>query len=467
MPTPWLPLFSLLLFIIAYLSIFLNLRNQILIIPACALVLVPAGVLKIAQVGKAIDWNVIGVVLGVGTMVLALEETGVLDHLTSSFSRHARRPWRLLALFLGFTAVSSALLDNVGTILFLTPLAIGLAGSLEMDPTPFLVGEIVASNLGGTATLIGDPPNLAIGAGTGLSFLDFLGGAAPAVVLALLVTGVYLHWRYFREHRPSPRIIVALEEHVQALILPRKAWGTLVILALVLVGFVLAPFFALPIGAIGMAGATLTLAFNRTAPRRLWQHTNWELPVVLAGLFVLSAGLVHSGAVSSIGPYLDWIGRIGPYAPIAVLWLSGLISSVTNNLPYVVAMIPLLKDLVPGGSPAPSLWWALVLGSGFGAAGTLAGASANLAAAAVSARYNHRLTFRTYLRDGLPLALLSLATATLYLWLPLYLREAAWNVPAKRRPQRKKGGDNPLFCVPPIHPTWPWRIPPTWFHGSP
>ncbi|MDA8066164.1 MAG: ArsB/NhaD family transporter [Thermaerobacter sp.] len=370
------------------------------------------------QALAAVDWNTLGLLFGMMVIVAVAARSGVFRYLAILAGRGAAGDPRRILIYLALTtAVASALLDNVSAVLFLTPITLALSRELSLDPFPLLTAQVAAANLGGTATLIGDPPNIMVGSAAGLNFGDFLLRAAPAAALGLaVVVGFLLLTHRHLLTPPRRRERLAHLDAGGALRDRRLVWVSFTVLSLTVVGFLVAPLFHYQLATVALGGAVLVLFAGRVNPREVLAEVDWDTLLFFMGLFVLVEGLVRTGVVEQAAQVLRASSGGSPGAAmLLLLWGGGVVSGVVNNVPFTAGMIPLVRTLVQGGMPSGPLWWSLVLGMGLGGNATLVGASANLAVASEAAAAGYAFSFRRYLPWGLACAGLSLAVATGYL----------------------------------------------------
>ena len=356
-----------------------------------------------------IDWNVIFLLFGMMVIVGILRQTGVFEFLAIWSAQRARgRPFRMMVLLVLITALASALLDNVTTVLLVAPVTLLLCERLALNPIPFLLAEAMASNIGGTATLIGDPPNIIIASRSGLGFNDFLVHLAPIVVvlLAAFVGLCWLMWgRTLRYDPDRARAVMALQAHdtiTDSKLLVRLG----IVLALVLVGFVTHPVTGLEPSLVALLGAGASIAVSRVPHPVYLDEVEWETLLFFAGLFIMVGALVHEGVIGDLADAIT--GRVGDNYALAaqgMLLGSAVLSGVIDNIPYVATMSPLVYDLVGPGPGLPpqqqSLWWALALGADLGGNATAIGASANVVIIGIAKRNGHPISFWTFTRYGL------------------------------------------------------------------
>jgi len=341
-------------------------------------------------------------------------------------------PWAMLALLTLVTALVSALLDNVTTVLLMAPVTLVIAEQLKIPPYPFLFTEILASNIGGTATLIGDPPNIIIGSATGLTFNDFLANLAPVILIALAAQIAINHLIWGRKMKvdEAARARVMAFKPVEAINDRPLLWKSLLVLALVIVGFVLAHPLHLEPGSIAMLGAALLLLLENVgrsaedqshSVHHTFSEVEWITIFFFVGLFIIVAGVEHSGLLSLLAHELIRVtGGDLTVTTLAVLWASAFLSAIIDNIPFVATMIPVIKNMaVNFGGPEGllPLWWALSLGACLGGNGTLIGASANLTVAGIGERAGVPFRFVPFLLMAFPMMLMSVLISTAYVYL--------------------------------------------------
>ncbi|MEW6192338.1 MAG: ArsB/NhaD family transporter [Bacillota bacterium] len=381
------------------------------------------GLISQEQAVASVDFNTIGLLVGMMVIVAITRRSGVFEYLAVWVAkRSGGEPVRVLVTLSLLTAVLSALLDNVTTVLFTVPIALVLADRLGVSPFPYLIAQILASNIGGTATLIGDPPNIMISHPAGLSFTDFLYNLAPVSAFILIVTLFLLVILYRRQLQIPPeqqeQIMTLKEDEFlkdRALIKP-----SLTVLALTLVGFGLHGWLHLGTATIALAGATVLVLLAREEPEEIFLAVEWPTLFFFAGLFVVVGALEETGVIEAVARAgLDLTGGALLPSGLLILWMAALASTVVDNIPFVATMIPLIQEFgqlgnLPDLNP---LWWALALGACLGGNGSLIGAAANIIVAGVAEKYGSPISFWGYFKVGFPFMLVSVAIATVYLLL--------------------------------------------------
>ncbi|MBB6347453.1 Na+/H+ antiporter NhaD/arsenite permease-like protein [Nonomuraea muscovyensis] len=372
---------------------------------------------------SGIDWNVVFLLLGMMIIVGVLKQTGVFEYLAIWAAKRARgRPYRLMVLLVLITAGASALLDNVTTVLLIAPVTFLVCERLALPVVPYLIAEAMASNIGGTATLIGDPPNIIIASRGGLTFNDFLLHLAPLVVVLMAVfVGLcrILFRAAFRYDPERAAEIMELDER-EAIADRRLLWQSLAVLTLVMAAFVLHPVLHYEPSVVALLGAGVLVAATRVRTQDAIGEVEWPTLVFFAGLFVMVGALVETGVIGQISRAATDAtqGRLA-LTSMVLLWGSAATSAIVDNIPYVATMSPIVADLVQagGGQQAQVLWWALALGADLGGNATAIGAAANVVVLGIAARNGTPISFWTFTRYGLIVTLVTIAVATPYLWL--------------------------------------------------
>lgn len=369
---------------------------------------------------NAVDWNVIFLLLGMMLIAGVLRRTGVFGWLAIRTVRVARgEPLQILLLLAGVIAVLSAFLDNVTAIVILVPVTLYIATTLKLSPIPFILAEVLASNIGGTATLIGDPPNILIGSASGLTFTDFLANLTPVVIVIFVVFAILMATIFRGRMTVSPEVreaVLAIDES-EFISDHRLLRISLLVLGLTIAGFLFAAAIDQRPATIALLGATALLIASRQDPEELLREIDWSTLLFFVGLFVVVESLVTTGVIAELGARLVEItGGDQAVTTIGLLWVSGIASGIVDNIPYTATMIPVVQQLGASGLEIEPLWWALALGACLGGNATLVGASANVVAANAAARAGHPISFGQFLRIGGLVALISLAISSAYVW---------------------------------------------------
>jgi Na+/H+ antiporter NhaD/arsenite permease-like protein len=387
-----------------------------------ALLVVIVGVLDLDEAIEAVDWATLGLLAGMMIMVGLTERTGIFTYLALRVAQLSRgRPLRLVFLLAAVTGVLSAFLDNLTAILLVVPITLLLADRLAISPVPLVLTEVIASNVGGTATLIGDPPNIMIGTHVGeLGFVDFIVNLAPVSLVTLgLVTGVlYLMFRDQLQIDPRHAAEVARLEPARALRdAPNVKRSLVVLLGTIIAFFLHTPLHVEP-AVVALAGATVMLLVTTDDVEDALERVEWSTIFFFAGLFVIVGGLEERGIVAEVADVVADVTAGSRTAELlAILWTAAVGSALVDNIPFTAAMVPVVDELQAGDEFDDGPWWALALGACYGGNATLIAAAANVAATGVLERNGMPVSFLRFLAVGLPVTLLSLLIATGYLLL--------------------------------------------------
>ncbi|MQY12109.1 putative transporter [Streptomyces sp. RB5] len=372
---------------------------------------------------SGVDWNVIFLLLGMMIIVGVLRKTGVFEYLAIWSVKRARgRPFRVMAMLVVITGLASALLDNVTTVLLVAPVTLLVCERLRLPAAPFLIAEVLASNIGGMATLVGDPPNIIIASRGELSFNAFLVHLAPlsALLIAVLVLMCrFMFAKYFVYDEARAAEVMALEER-EAIRDHRLLAQGLFVLVAVVVGFVLHPVLHYAPSVVALLGAGLLIAVSSVETSDALSEVEWPTLAFFGGLFIMIGGLIETGVISEISSTLaDVIGDNELGGSMLLLAASGVLSGVVDNIPYVATMAPITADLVEslGGGGNHVMWWALAIGADLGGNATAIGASANVVVLGIAERNGQPITFWQFTKYGLLVTAVTLAVSAGYVWL--------------------------------------------------
>jgi len=364
----------------------------------------------------AVDFNTLGLLLGMMILVALLEPTGFFEFLAVWAGRLSRgRPVRLLVLLGSVTTVLSMFLDNVTTVVLIAPVTILISEVLGISSTPLLMTEALLSNTGGVATLVGDPPNILIASAAGLSFNDFLTHALPIVVIVWLITVLLLGYLFRFELAASPSSAEAVLRLSPAQTLKDRTtvWRTLAMLGAAILVFFLEDVLDLYPAFIALSAAAAALVWVRPNVHQMLQRIEWSVLIFFAALFVMVGGLEAAGVLSYLAGLLAKAKGMPPiWFGIALLWVVALLSAVVYNVPITMALIPVIKGLGGAGMTIAPLWWALAFGVGFGGNGTIIGATANIVVASLSERTRTPITSALWNKRGLPVMLVTCTVAS-------------------------------------------------------
>ena len=373
-----------------------------------------------------IDWEVVFLLLGMMLIVSVLRRTGVFEYLAIWSAKRAKgRPYRIMVTLSLVTAVASALLDNVTTVLLVAPVTVLIAERLGTSPIPYLIAEILASNIGGTATLVGDPPNIIIASRADISYAEFLTNLGPVAALTLVLFLVLARFLFRRHLRADPaRVseVLRLDER-EAITDPGLLLRSLIVLAAVTVAFLFHTLLQYDPAVIALLGAGALVALSGKSMGELVRDVEWETLVFFMGLFIMVGALVNVGVIESVADRAtELTGGSALVAVLLILAVAGILSGVVDNIPFVAAMAPVVAGMTADlGVTGNVLWWSLALGADLGGNATVVGASANVVVVGIAARSGHPISFGSFLRFGGVVTAMSLAVAGLYLWIRYFL----------------------------------------------
>ncbi len=444
----WPAITAIAIFVVSYLLLAFEIVHKATSVMAGAVLMIILGIITqhTALHGdqtlniQGVDWNTILLLVGMMVIVAITRQTGGFEWVAIKAAKAVRgHPTKVIMLLCIVTAILSAFLDNVTTVIVLAPVTILIFERLEADPVPALISIILASNFGGTATLIGDPPNIIIGSAARIPFIDFLyvDGVAALISMGVLLAAIalVLHPRIRVEKHLQERVMEFNEdEAITDPVLLRKC---IIIFSVTLLGFVLHGFLGFEVATIALTGAVLLLLWHDEGPEEALSNVEWTTIFFFIGLFIMVSGLAQTGVVKMLGEALLNVTEGSTNVlTMVVLWLSGVSVSVINNTAYAAMMTPLIQTIAetlhanPDGASweavyhskdALPLWWALSLGSCLGGVTTLVGSAANVVVAGIAESSGHPISFGRYLKYGIPMAFITLLVATGWLWL-IFLR---------------------------------------------
>ena len=386
---------------------------------AGAMALVVTGVMSAHRALSYIDFNTIGLLVGMMVLVAIIRQSGLFEYVAIKAAKMVHGdPWKIMIAFILLTAVLSGILDNVTTVLLVGPMTIAIAKMLEINPVPFLMTQILASNVGGTATLIGDPPNIMIGSAANLSFVDFLKNTGVAVVLVIVFMIVMMRFVYKKEIEVEgldTSKIMNLDPDKSITDKPLLIKGVVVIV-LVILGFIFHDQIDMETSVIALTAAAVMLLIGGVNVDNAIQDVEWTTIAFFMALFVVVGGLTETGVIKQVAAVI--IERTAGHPimmMLILLWASALLSSFLNNIPFIATLIPLVLALKADGMDAEPLWWAISLGACLGGNGTMIGASANVVLSDISTKHGYPITFKSYLRVGMPFMLGSVFISMVFL----------------------------------------------------
>ena len=412
---------AIVIFLVTMAAIMTEKLHRTVAAVAGALLLILTGVLSVESGFSYVDLNTLGVLIGMMLFVAVVKNSGIFEYIAIKAAKIAKgRPWPLMVLFALITAVLSAFLDNVTTVLLIGPMTLAITSMLRINPIPFFMTQIMASNIGGTATLIGDPPNIMIGSAAGLSFTDFITNTGVAVLFVLAATIVCFYFIYGRKLHVEPEAmdsILQLDEN-KAIKDRSLLIKSVVMILLVVFGFVFHAQLHLESCTIALTAAAVMLLIGRQDVEEIVAGVEWTTILFFTGLFIVVGGLQETGVIQILANGLmDLTEGHMTLTILLILWVSAIVSSFLDNIPFVATLIPLILAMESTGMDVTPLWWAVSLGACLGGNGTLIGASANVVLSGISNRHGFPITFASYFKVGFPLMLVSVAISTVFLLL--------------------------------------------------
>ncbi len=413
------------IFLVAFFFIATERGDKVKVVLVAAAVMAVIGVVPGTEVfyseHEGIDWNVIFLLLGMMMIVGVIKQTGLFEYLGIWAAKKSRgRPYRLMVMLMVITGIASPVLDNVTIIMLVVPVTIVVCNRLRIPAQPYIIAEILASNIGGAATLIGDPPNIIIASRAGLTFNDFLVHMTPIVVVVfvvfVLLTRV-LFRKEFTYHPENAAAVMALQER-RAITDVRLLVRCLVVLGLVIVGFTLHAALHIEPSIVALLGALVMFLVSGVNINDVLEEVEWPTLVFFMGLFVLVGGLVHTGVIDAIGRWaVAVVGADYFAAATALIFGSAVLGAFFDNIPYAATMAPIVEELVAQDTDpvtGQALWWAFALGADFGGNGTAVAASANVVGLGIAASSGHPISFWQFTRYGIVVTLISTALAWVY-----------------------------------------------------
>lgn len=384
-----------------------------------AVVLLVIGIIDFNAGMESIDFNTLGVLCGMMMFVAIVKESGLFEFVAIKSAKACKgNPWLIMIAFAVITAVFSAFLDNVTTVLLIGPMTIMLCKTLDINPVPFLLVEIMMSNVGGTATLIGDPPNIMIGSEAGLSFAQFIMVNAPIVVVIMVVLLVIFRFMYGRHLSVDEKNrLNIMELSAEDAIIDKALFHkSVVMIVLVAIAFMLHGVFNLETSVIALTAAAVIILISGRDIEVAIEGIEWGTIGFFLGLFMVVGGMEHTGVIEMLGnAIVDATGGNVVLMMIVILWASAILSSILDNIPFVATMIPIIMVMEASGIDVYPLWWALSLGACLGGNGTLVGASANVVLSGIANKEGYNITFMSFMKVAFPVMLVTVALSTIYL----------------------------------------------------
>jgi Na+/H+ antiporter NhaD/arsenite permease-like protein len=413
---------ALIIFILTYTAIISEKINRTVIALFGAVLMIIFQVMPQTRAFGVIDFNTIGLLVGMMIIVIILRKTGIFQYIAIRTAKASKGdPWKIFLMFSIITAIASALLDNVTTILLIAPVTLVITDTLKLNPFPFLFAEIFAANIGGTATLIGDPPNIMIGGATGLGFMDFLINLAPVAIVIFIATLFILKYMFRKEFKVSEenkKKVLDFDEH-KTIQDKKLLIQSGIVLGITILGFILHQAVHLESATVALFGAVLLLLVSKADPDEILMEIEWSTIFFFVGLFILVGALEEVGVIKLLAEKLIALTKGNMlFTSMLVLWFSAVASAFVDNIPFVATMIPLIQNMQSiSGMDVTPLWWSLALGACLGGNGTIVGASANVIAAGMLEKRGNKIGFVKYLKLAFPLMIVSIIISTIYLML--------------------------------------------------
>lgn len=388
---------------------------------AGGILLILSGIISFDEGIEAIDFNTLGILLGMMLFVAVVKESGLFEYMAIKAAKFAKGdPWRIMMAFMIITAVFSAFLDNVTTVLLVGPMTITICQILRTNPVPFLMTEILSSNIGGTATLIGDPPNIMIGSAANFRFIDFILVDAPIVIIIMAIIILLFRFVYGRKLSVTDEAkaeILELNENsaIKDRVLFKKS---VIMIFIVVFAFMFHGALGLESCEIALAAGIIMILLGRANFEEAVHNVEWPTLLFFIGLFVVVGAMEATGVISMFANIImNLTGDHLILTMLLILWVSALLSAILDNIPFVATMIPLVMAMEASGMNVTPIWWAISLGACLGGNGTLIGASANVVLSGISDKNGYPITFVQFLKIGMPIMIISVALASVYLLL--------------------------------------------------
>ncbi|MDD2807655.1 MAG: ArsB/NhaD family transporter [Patescibacteria group bacterium] len=413
--------FTLMIFVATYAIIISEKIHRTVAALAGAVLLILLGIITQEQAVEGIDFNTLGLLIGMMVIVTIAKHCGMFQYVAILASRLGKGKPLPIFIMLGFiTAIFSAFLDNVTTVLLMVPVMFVVANNLKVNPKPYLIATILLSNIGGAATLIGDPPNILIGSAAELSFNDFLVNVAPiAFLVAIITTGLLVIW-YRKEFVVKPEAQAAIMKFNpnEAITDKTLLLKSLIVLGIVLLGFLTHGATHLEGATIALTGAVLLLLLTLNEPDHHLKEVEWTTIFFFIGLFILVVGLEHVGVIRFLAEQLlQATGGNMVLTTLSILWGSAVLSAAVDNIPFVATMIPLIKDIgALSGLNLTPMWWALALGADIGGNATIIGASANVVVSGLAQKDGVPIGFWEYMKIAVPMTLIGITLCSIYVY---------------------------------------------------
>ncbi len=412
---------SIIVFLVVIIAIMTEKVHRSAAALAGAVVLLLTRVLDFDAAVGYIDFNTIGVLIGMMLFVAVVKNSGLFEYIAIKAAKLAKGdPWKIMAAFIVITAFLSGFLDNVTTVLLVGPMTITIARMLKINPVPFLITQIFASNIGGTATLIGDPPNIMIGSAAGLTFIDFVANTGVVAIASIIVLLVIMRFLYGTKMKADAEAIesVAHLDESKAIEDHSLLVKSVVMVVIVVFAFIFHSQIGVDTATIALTCAAVMMVIGKQDIDDIISEVEWSTILFFTMLFVVVGGMVETGVIGELANVVLNVASGHQIVMMMILlWASALFSSVLDNIPFVATLIPLVTALGESGIDIEPLWWAISLGACFGGNGTLIGASANVVLSGISNKHGYPITFATYTKVGFPVMIMTVVLSTIFLLL--------------------------------------------------
>ncbi len=409
------------IFILSYIFIASEKVNKTIVALLGASLMLLFHIISQNKAFEHVDMNVISLLISMMVLVKIVEETGIFEFIAIKIAKLVKgSPFKIMVFLFLLTALFSALLDNITTVLLIAPVSILLAGELRISPIPFLLSQIFASNIGGTSTLIGDPPNIMIGSAAGLSFMEFVVNLFPLILIILVFLSLTFYFLFGKKMKVSNenRARIMSFDEKKLIKNPKLLYKSAIVMIGVIIGFGIHGFVDLEAATIAMTGASILMIVGKINPGKIFREVEWSSIFFFTGLFIMVGSLVETGIIGIISQkMLEFTKGDIEFTAKVLIWFSGIFSAIVDNIPFVATMIPLIQDLGThlGEKAIRPLWWALSLGACLGGNGTLIGASANIIVSNMAAKSGNKISFLDFLKYGVPITLGTLLISYFYI----------------------------------------------------
>lgn len=411
---------SSVIFVLAYALIIWDKFDRAVIAMSAAVLMILTRILSQEKALMEIDYNTLVLLISMMIIVMIMKRSGIFEYLAVKIVKIAKGDPIIIIILLSLvTGFLSSVLDNVTTILLILPVTLSVAKDLHINPAPFIISEVFASNVGGASTLIGDPPNIMIGSAVGLSFLDFIKNVAPITIILLFITTYLLVLIYQKKLTASPEAkqkIMQIDENM-CIKDHKELWKSIVVLFFTITGFILHGILHYESATIALSGAVILLLISKVRLEKILHEVEWKTIFFFVGLFIMVGGLKETGVIKILARgVIDITHGDITLTTMAILWISAIASAFLDNIPFVATMIPLIKDMgVLTGMDLTPIWWALSLGACLGGNGTIIGASANVIATGMAEEHGHKISFIKYLKIAFPLMIFTIILSSIYI----------------------------------------------------